>query len=157
MKTLELRWSFLSYLFLTAPSFCFGCPVSRKSQFLKISRTCWWWHCCHLLTAHLAASKNFSLKQKGQDFPGGPVVKNLPANAGMASIPGPGTKIPRAAGEPSPCTITRACAPQQERPLQWEACTLQPESNPHSPQLEGKKPVCCNKDPAQPKINKLMT
>ena len=33
--------------------------------------------------------QNFSLKQKGQDFTGGPVVKKLPANAGMASIPGP--------------------------------------------------------------------
>ena len=32
------------------------------------------------------------------DFPGGPVVKNLPSNAGDAgSIPGRGTKIPRAA------------------------------------------------------------
>ena len=30
-----------------------------------------------------------------QDFPGGPVVKNPPANAGdTGSIPGPGTKIP---------------------------------------------------------------
>ena len=34
-----------------------------------------------------------------RDFPGGPVVKNLPSNAGDAgSIPGQGTKIPRAAG-----------------------------------------------------------
>ena len=32
------------------------------------------------------------------DFPGGPVVKNLPSNAGDAgSIPGLGTKIPHAA------------------------------------------------------------
>ena len=31
-----------------------------------------------------------------QDFPGGPVVENLPFNAGDAgSIPGQGTKIPR--------------------------------------------------------------
>ena len=30
-------------------------------------------------------------KMDNQDFPGGPVVKNLPANAGdMGSIPGPG-------------------------------------------------------------------
>ena len=34
------------------------------------------------------------------DFPGGPVVKNLPSNAGDAgSIPGQGTKIPHAAGQ----------------------------------------------------------
>ena len=32
-----------------------------------------------------------------QDFPGGPVVENLPFNAGDAgSIPGQGTKIPPA-------------------------------------------------------------
>ena len=31
---------------------------------------------------------------KGGDFPGGPVVKNLPSNAGDAgAIPGRGTKI----------------------------------------------------------------
>ena len=33
-------------------------------------------------------------------FPGGPVVKNPPANAGdTGSIPGQRTKIPRAAGQ----------------------------------------------------------
>ena len=33
----------------------------------------------------------------GGDFPGGPVVKNLPSNAGdTGSIPGQGTKIPHA-------------------------------------------------------------
>ena len=33
------------------------------------------------------------------DFPGGPVVKNPPSNAGdMGSIPGQGNKIPHAAG-----------------------------------------------------------
>ena len=30
----------------------------------------------------------------------------------------------------------KACALQQEKPLQWEACTLQLERNPCSPQLE---------------------
>ena len=38
--------------------------------------------------------QNFSLKQKGQDFTGGPWLRSL--------VPGPGTKIPLAAGEPSP-------------------------------------------------------
>ena len=38
---------------------------------------------------------NFNLKFKNWDFPGGPVVKNLPCNAGDASsIPGQGTRIP---------------------------------------------------------------
>ena len=37
------------------------------------------------------------------DFPGGPVVKNPPYNAGDAGlIPGQGTKIPHAAGQLSP-------------------------------------------------------
>ena len=37
------------------------------------------------------------------DFPGGPVVKNLPSNEGdTSSIPGQGTKIPHAAGQLNP-------------------------------------------------------
>ena len=41
------------------------------------------------------------------DFPGGPVVKKPPSNAGDAgSIPGRGTKIPHAAGQLSPWTAT---------------------------------------------------
>ena len=48
------------------------------------------------------------------DFPGGPVVKNPPSNAGdMGLIPGQGTKIPHALGQLSPCTATReASSPQ---------------------------------------------
>ena len=46
-------------------------------------------------------------KKKKRDFPGGPVVKNLPYNAGgTGSIPGQGTKIPHAAGQLSPCATT---------------------------------------------------
>ena len=42
------------------------------------------------------------------DFPGGPVVKNLPSSAGDAgSIPGWGTKIPPAAGQLSPRAATK--------------------------------------------------
>ena len=38
-----------------------------------------------------------------QDFPGGPVVKNLPFNARDAGlIPGRGTKAPHATGQLSP-------------------------------------------------------
>ena len=40
------------------------------------------------------------LKQLSGDFPGGPVVKNLPSNAGdVGWIPGWGTKIPQASEE----------------------------------------------------------
>lgn len=42
------------------------------------------------------------------DFPGEPVVKNLSAIAGdPSSIPGLGSKIPRAMGQLSPCATTR--------------------------------------------------
>ena len=41
------------------------------------------------------------------DFPGGPMVKNLPSNAeDMGSIPGPGTKTPHASGQLSQCATT---------------------------------------------------
>ena len=46
----------------------------------------------------------------------------------------------------------RARALQRERPPQWEACSLQPECSPCSPQLE--KSLCSNEDPGQPKIKK---
>ena len=42
-----------------------------------------------------------------RDFPGGPVVKNPPSNAGdMGLIPGQGTKIPHVAGQLSPLAET---------------------------------------------------
>ena len=46
-----------------------------------------------------------------RDFPGCPVVKNPPSNAGdMGSIPGGGTKIPHATGQLSPRTTTTELA-----------------------------------------------
>ena len=46
-------------------------------------------------------------KERGWDFPGGPVVENPSCNAGDAgSIPGGGTKMPYAAGQLSPHTTT---------------------------------------------------
>ena len=45
----------------------------------------------------------FTIKRSLRDFPGGPVVKNPPSNAGdMGSAPGQGTKIPHATGQLSP-------------------------------------------------------
>ena len=42
-----------------------------------------------------------------RDFPGGPVVKNLPFNSGHTGlIPRWGTKIPHAARQLSPCAAT---------------------------------------------------
>ena len=45
------------------------------------------------------------------DFPGGPMVRNPPSNAGDAgSIPGRGTRIPHAAGQPSSRATTTELA-----------------------------------------------
>ena len=54
----------------------------------------------------LQLEKTLNIKNGlGQDFEGGPVVKNLPANAGdVGLIPGQGTKIPHATGELRPNT-----------------------------------------------------
>ena len=50
------------------------------------------------------------------DFPGGPVLKNPPSNAGDAGwIPGWGTKIPRASGQPSPRATTTELTRLKER------------------------------------------
>ena len=61
------------------------------------------------------------LESMAWDFPGGPVVKNLPCNArDVGLIPGWGTKIPYAVEQLSPCTATTECmcsraqAPQLE-------------------------------------------
>ena len=74
--------------------------------------------------------------QQCWDFPGGPVVKNLPSNAGDAgSIPGWGTKIPHAEGHLSLCAATAepTCsgthAPQLERK---KTCMLQLERSPRT-------------------------
>ena len=48
-----------------------------------------------------------NIKSRRRDFTAGPVLKNLPCNAGdTGSIPGPGTKIPYATEQLSPCTTT---------------------------------------------------
>ena len=47
-------------------------------------------------------------KDNQKDFPGGPMVKNLPSNVGdMGLIPGQGTKIPHALGQLSLCTARK--------------------------------------------------
>ena len=51
--------------------------------------------------------KNPIKKWAERDFPGSPVVKNLPSNAGdVGSTPGQGTKIPHATGHLSLRTTT---------------------------------------------------
>ena len=51
--------------------------------------------------------REMQIKTTVRDFPGGPVVKNPPYNAGdVGLIPGQGTKIPHAAGQLSPSDTT---------------------------------------------------
>ena len=67
-------------------------------------------------------------------FPGGLVVKSSPANAGdTGSVPGLGTSISLWAAKP---VCPGACARQQEKPPQREACAPQLGSSPRSPQQE---------------------
>ena len=82
------------------------------------------------------------------DFPGGPVVENLPSNAvDTGLIPGQGTKIPHAAGQLSLCATTT-------EPMR---------SGARMPQLESprattrKKPVRHQEEPACCKERSLMT
>ena len=49
--------------------------------------------------------------------------------------------------------VSRACAPQQEKPLQWEARVTQ--WWVAATHRKYRKPVHSNEDPTQPKINKL--
>ena len=62
--------------------------------------------------------KKESCETERRDFPGGAMVRNLPANAGdMGSIPGQGTKTPHASGQLNPRTAaTEAWAP-------WRPCS----------------------------------
>ena len=54
------------------------------------------------------------MQEEKRDFPYGPVVKNPPSNARDAgSIPGQGTKIPRAVEQQSPHATIRICAPKK--------------------------------------------
>ena len=107
-------------------------------------------------------------------FPGGSVLKSLPANAGdMGSIPAPGRfRMPRSNEACVPRRLSlgsRACEPGlrsprattteaqepvlcKEKPLEWEAHVPQLESSPHSLQLVKNPPS--KKDPAQPKMNR---
>ena len=52
---------------------------------------------------HLKPVRMAIIKRSTRDFPGGPVVKNLPSNAGdVGSITGQGIKITHATGQLSP-------------------------------------------------------
>ena len=77
-----------------------------------------------------------------RDFLGGPVAGNLPANAeDTGSVPGRiGFHMPQGSWahvwQILKPTHPRACAPQQEKPPQWDVRTPQLESSPSLLQLE---------------------
>ena len=76
------------------------CILPRQSLLPTSSTAC-------LNAGDLRANSFFSLNSTPWDFLGGPVVKNLPCNAGDAgSTPGRGTKIPHAVEQLSPDAVT---------------------------------------------------
>ena len=80
-----------------------------------------------------------NLKYKLGDFPGGPVVKNLPSNAGdMGSSPGRGTEIPQATGQLSTHATTR----EPEHRNYWARALWSPRATTRE------KLVCLNEEPA---------
>ena len=88
-----------------------------------------------------------------QDFPGGPLVENLPAYVGdMGPIPGMGRfHMPQGSSARGPqAHVPRAGAPQQEKPRWWETLHTA-KSSPHFLQIE--KACAQIDDPAQPLIS----
>ena len=95
----------------------------------------------------------------GRDFPGGPVVKNLPANSGDTGLsPGPGRfHMPWGSTLPSlytpePELCKKSC--RELFPPQWEARAPQLESSPHS--LQQEKACEQQQRPVQPKIHTIL-
>ena len=63
------------------------------------------------------------IERRACEFPGGPVINNLPSSAGwMGLIPGQGTEIPRAVRQPSPHTETAEPGVSNREPV---CCELQ--------------------------------
>ena len=70
------------------------------------------------------------------NFPGGPVAKNPPSNTGDAgSIPGRGTKIPRATGQLSPPQLLSPHATTREKPARYNEEPLRHNERSHVLQL----------------------
>ena len=68
---------------------------------------------------------SFLLKWTPRDFPGGPVVKNLPCNAeDVSSTPGQGTKISHAEEQLSLCEATRESVCCNERSWRMQRRSL---------------------------------
>ena len=116
----------------------------RGKKFMKLLQKT-----LELLSRLLTTTGSLHLKMSGGDFPGGPVVKNLPYNGGdTGSIPGQGTKIPHAAGQQS------LCAANYRAHALWSLCATTREEKTRTPQLYRslrttmKSPCAATKDPA---------
>ena len=73
------------------------------------------------------------IKGVGWDFPGGPVVKNPPSNAGDAgSIPGRETRIPHAAG------LLNLHATTREKPVRHNERSCMPRLRPDTAKNKNK-------------------
>ena len=96
---------------------------------------------------HQQATKSLQL-----DFPGGPAVQKLPANAGdMSSVPGLGSRIPHAGGGTKPMYRNYwACT------LELRLCNERSHHSEKPVHSNERKPMHNNEDPVQPKINKLI-
>ena len=76
-----------------------------------------------------------------RDFPGGAVVKNLPANAGdMGSIPGPGrSHMPRSNGARAPQLLSLRSRAREPQLLNPRAATTEAHA-PRARALQQEKP-----------------
>ena len=98
---------------------------------------------------------NFSLKVTLEDFPGGPVVKNPPANRGdMCLILGLGRFHMLWSNEAHAPQQLSLCSPEPVLRSKWSHCNEKPSH------CIKRKPTCSSGDPAQPRIintlNKLI-
>ena len=104
---------------------------------------------------NMMSQKGYQKRQRHQvnnknirDFPGGPVVKNLPSNAGdVSSIPSWGDKSPHAMGPTY----------HNQRALMPQPASLHTPEPQHKNLLyhNQRKPMHHSKDPAQPKLKNL--
>ena len=142
-------WSWSSYLTSLSLSFLnYKLGVTQLRVYSFIQQTFLSSSCVPgtvLATREIAASKT----DKG-DFPGGPVIGTLPANAGgMGLTPSPG-RFPFAEGQLIPChncrsLCSRACSAAREAATRKRPYAPQLESSPYLPQLG--KDCNSNKDP----------
>ena len=96
-------------------------------------------HWSWLENRHIRTSKFTKLKEVCTDFPGGPVVKNPPANAGdMGSIPSSG-RFHMPWGNLSPCAATT----EPVYYVSWSPSALGPMLYDKR-SLYNEKPVLCN-------------